>query len=308
MKSVIYLILLTLTSLAYSVNIEELQNEFKQDVVELNIFKKRFHTYLNENCNDNLLCYQEKIKNLKTWETVKSDKQLEYLLQKKMNHLHFDSQYWKDLVMKLKSENILLDSSQFVSVVDLDKQLYLITFWDNETQDFYYIGKDFISSGNINREAEIKYGDNHYFKTPAGIFKSKNGWRSDGKKNDDNITLGYGYEGRYIFYFGKQDSIRFNTFDKNKEKIYDKEKWKLIKDTLDLAVHSHKSSKIMGKPNSHGCVRMSDELNRFLDSNSILHKNVFDGEKWTHKYAKEPNHSKYHKYAGEYLIIFDKVN
>ena len=64
----------------------------------------------------------------------------------------------------------------------------------------------------------------------------------------------------------------------------------------------------MGEPNSHGCIRMTDELNRFLDNNSILHKNMLEGNKWLHKYVKEPNNTKYQNLAGEYLIIFDKVN
>jgi len=300
--------LLIIASFATTINIEQLKKEFNQEVIELNVFKKRFHSYLGKSCLDDIICYKKTIKKLKTWPTVQSDPILNKLLTKKVTKLNFDDSYWQNLVEKLKLKNINLEKSQFVSIVDLDKQLYIVTFWDETTQQYHYIGNDLISSGNIRREAEVKYGENHYFKTPAGVFKSKNGWRSEGKLSEDNITLGYGYEGRYIFYFGKQDSIRFNTFDKNKEKIYDTQRWKLIKDSLDLAVHSHKSSKKLGQPNSHGCVRMSDELNRFLDNNSVLHKNAFDGDKWIHKYAKEPLQTKYHQYAGEYLIIFDKVN
>ncbi len=112
---------------------------------------------------------------------------------------------------------------------------------------------------------------------------------------------------RYVFYFGKQKSIRYNTFDKNHNKIYDTKKWKLITDKLEFALHSHKSDKPMGKPYSHGCIRMSDELNRFLDNYLVLHKHMFDGKKWLHKYSKEPNDPKYNELAGEYLIIFDKI-
>jgi len=159
----------------------------------------------------------------------------------------------------------------------------------------------------MKREKEIMYGENHYLKTPTGIFKSKIGWRSEGKKSDDNVTLGYGKKDRFIFYFGKLDTIRYNTFDKNKQKIKDPKKWKLITDKLSFAVHAHQSSKSMGTPNSHGCVRMSDELNRFLDNNSVLHKNMYKNEKWLSKYSKEPRDSKYHNLSGEYLIIFDNI-
>ena len=292
---------------ANTTNIKELQEEFKQEVIELNAFKKRFGTYLTKRCNDNLGCYKRTITKLKSWETVQNDPKLKYLLAKKTPLLENNNSYWENIQEKLKTKKIELNDTQFVSIVDLEKQLYIVTLWDEETKQFNYIGNDYISSGNIYREKEVKFGEDHYLKTPSGIFKSQYGWRSDGKKSDDNVTLGYGKKDRYVFYFGKHKTVRYNTFDKNNQKIYEKEKWKLITDKLNFAVHSHKSSKPMGEPNSHGCIRMTDELNRFLDNNSILHKNMLQGDRWLHKYAKEPTDPKYHNFAGEYLIVFDKI-
>jgi lipoprotein-anchoring transpeptidase ErfK/SrfK len=306
-KSLLLMTILFSTSYANNAYISELQEEFKQEVIELNSFKKRFGTYLTDNCDDDLQCYKKTINKLKSWKTVKQDNKLEYLISKKSTLLEYDDEYWKNIVTKLNNKEINLNDSQFVSIIDLSKQLYTVTLWDQDTKKFYYIGNDLISSGNISREKEVKFGEDHYLKTPAGIFKSQYGWRSDGKANDDNVTLGYGQKDRYIFYFGQQNSIRYNTFDEDNQKIYDENKWKLITDKLSLAVHSHKSSKPMGVANSHGCIRMTDELNRFLDNNSILHKNILDGDKWLHKYSKEPNDSKYHNFAGEYLIVFDKI-
>jgi hypothetical protein len=306
-RSLLFITILLNICYSNTKNIEELQKEFKQDVLELNAFQKRYGSYLAKSCNDDLLCYKDTIKKLKSWESVQKDNKLKYLLSKKSHLLEYDESYWNDLLKKLKIKNINLNDSQFVSVIDLEKQLYIVTLWDEETKSFHYIGNDFISSGNISREKEVKYGDDHYLKTPSGIFKSQYGWRSEGKKGDDNVTLGYGYKDRYVFYFGKQKSVRYNTFDENKQKIYDKNKWQLITDQLSFAVHSHKSSRPMGVPNSHGCVRMTDELNRFLDNNSILHKNMLEGDRWLHKYSKEPNQAKYHNFAGEYLIIFDEI-
>ena len=37
------------------------------------------------------------------------------------------------------------------------------------------------------------------------------------------------------------------------------------------------------------------------------YKNILKGDKWLHKYAREPSDPKYHNFAGEYLIIFDKI-
>jgi len=306
-RSILFVTILLNISYSNTTNIKELQEQFKNDVIELNVFKKRFGTYLEKKCDDDIKCYKNMITKLKSWQTVQNDNKLKYILSKKSSKLKYNDMYWNNLVNKLYTKNINFDDSQFVSVIDLEKQIYIVTLWDNETKQYKYIGKDLISSGNINREKEIKFGEDHYLKTPAGIFKSKYGWRSDGKKSDDNVTLGYGKKDRYVFYFGKQNTVRYNTFDKNKEKIYDPNKWKLITDQLNFAVHSHKSSMPMGVPNSHGCIRMTDELNRFLDNNSILHKNMLKGDKWLHKYSKEPSDPKYHNFAGEYLIIFDKI-
>jgi len=306
-KSILLITILLSTCYSNTANVKELQEQFNKDVIELYVFKKRFGTYLEKICNDDINCYKNKITELKSWNTVQEDNKLKYILSKKTQKIKYDETYWNNVLDKLYNKNINLTNSQFVSVIDLEKQLYIVTLWDNQTKEYKFIGKDLISSGNMEREREIKFGDDHYLKTPAGIFKSHNGWRSDGKKSDDNVTLGYGQKDRYIFYFGKQNTVRYNTFDKNKQKIYDPDKWKLITDQLNLAVHSHKSSKPMGQPNSHGCIRMTDELNRFLDNNSILHKNMFKKDKWLHKYSKEPSDPKYFNFAGEYLIIFDKI-
>ncbi|MGB3750317.1 MAG: L,D-transpeptidase [Arcobacteraceae bacterium] len=306
-KHLLFCAILLSVSYSDSHTIKELQEEFHKDVIELNIFKKRFSKYIKNACKDDLRCQRNTVQKLKSWESVQNDKKLHYYFKQKSKKLQFDEEYWKEIVHKLHSKNIFLDHSQFVSVIDLEKQLYIITLWDDQSEDFHFIGKDFISSGNINREKEVKRGEDHYLKTPSGVFKSGKGWRSDGKFSDDNITLGYGKKDRYIFYFGKQQSIRYNTFDKNKQKIYDPEKWQLITDHLDFAIHAHSSSRSLGVPNSHGCIRMTDELNRFLDNNSILHKNMFEDKKWIHKYAKEPNDPKYYDFAGEYLIVFDTV-
>ncbi len=288
-------------------DIQQLQKEFQENVIEVNVFRKRYAKFIKRNCEDDFKCIKKEIETLKSWETVKNDNILKYILNKKQKTTKYDNTYWNQLLEKLQNKQLHLDATQFISVIDLENQLYIVILWDNDTKEFNYIGKDLISSGNIYRESEVKFGEDHYLKTPSGVFESKIGWRSDGKYSDDNTTQGYGVKNRYVFYFGKQDTIRYNTFDKEKNKIYDPDKWKLITDTLDFAIHSHKSSKPMGEPNSHGCVRMSDELNRFLDNNLVLHKKMFDGNKWLHKYSQEPNTPKNYNFAGKYLIVIDNI-
>jgi len=308
MKKSILLIIIFLSTCHANIDyIKELQAQFNEEVLEIHVYKKRFNQYLETECNDDLQCYKDKISHLKSWDTVKKDNKLLYLMTTKKNKLQFDDIYWSKIVTKLKMKNLNFQRSEFISVIDLENQKFIIVLWDEEEQEYQFIGQDFISSGNMQREKEVKYGENHYLKTPTGVFNSKVGWRSDGKKNEDNITLGYGRKDRYVFYFGKHDTIRYNTFDKNKQKILNPKEWKLITDQLSFAVHSHQSSKQMGTPNSHGCIRMTDELNRFLDNNSVLHKNMFNNEKWLHKYSKKPKKSSYLHFAGEYLVIFDKI-
>lgn len=307
MKKIIILIVLCINIFANQYDIKILQEEFYNNVIEINVFRKRFENYLNKNCGDELKCIQDNIKILKSWENVKKDDKLMYLWNKHLLAIEYDESYWNRTLKKLQNKKTDYNSTQFVSVIDLSKQMFIITLWDNELKTYKYIGQDLISSGNIDREIEVKYGEDHYLKTPSGIFKSDGGWRSDGEYKKDKVTLGYGYKDRFIFYFGQHKTIRYNSFDKERNKILDKTKWAKITDFLNLAVHSHKSSKNLGSPHSHGCVRMTDELNRFLDNNLVLHKNSVKNNKWLSDYSKPPNSPKHHNIAGEYLIIFDKI-
>jgi len=307
MIKIIILIVLYINTYANQYNIKALQEEFYTNVIEINVFRKRFENYLNKNCEDNLSCIKEHISILKSWENVKNDDKLKYLLDKHTQEVKFDQNYWDRTLEKLQNKKIDYNATQFVSVIDLSRQIFTITLWDNENKTYNFIGQDQISSGNINREIEVKYGEDHYLKTPKGIFKSKGGWRSDGQYKKDKVTLGYGYKDRYIFYFGKHKTIRYNSFDKQRNKILDKTKWPKITDFLNLAVHSHKSSKKLGSPHSHGCVRMTDEMNRFLDNNLVLHKSSIKNNTWSNIYSEPPKNPNYYNIAGEYLIIFDNI-
>jgi hypothetical protein len=293
--------------LGEDLDIKKLQNEFIENVIELNVYKKRYSQFLNKKCQKDYICLQEQIQRLKTWESVQNDKILKKLLKKKLLKTLYDKEYWEKVLTKITQTNINLKQSQFISIIDLENQYFIVALWDNETKQYNYIGRDLISSGNIKREAEVKLGENHYLKTPAGVFETKQGWRSDGKKKDDNFTLGYGEKDRYIFYFGKHETLRYNTFDKEGNKIQNPDKWRLIRDKLDFALHSHRSSMPMGTANSHGCVRTTDELNRFLDNNLVLHKNLLNGTQWRHKYAKAPELPAYYNLAGKYLIVLDNI-
>ncbi|EQB40527.1 hypothetical protein M947_01630 [Sulfurimonas hongkongensis] len=219
-----------------------------------------------------------------------------------------DAIYWQRAKKHLLKYKEKFKTSQFISFVDLKKQVFILVLYDAEVDDFFAIGFDFISSGDMSREAEVKSREDHYFKTPSGLFSIKSGWRSKGEMLDDNVTLPYGKKGSFVFYFGEQSSVRYNTFDVNGKKIKDIKKHKLIRDKLKFALHTHKSSLEFGVARSHGCIRMSEELNSFLDNNLVFFKHLYKGKKWIHPYKKPPKHPKNHPLAGEYLLVVDSVD
>ncbi len=289
-------------------DIKILQNNFHHKVIVTHTFKKRFDKYLKKRCpTQQSKCYTNSIKIIQSWDTTKND---DYLINKLFvlnNHNNEISKSWNDINTKLINLNTNLTKTQFVSLIDISKQLYILSVWDQDINQFLFVGADLISTGDISCEVNIKYGEDHYLETPNGVFKVKSGWRSEGKKLDDNFTMPYGQKNRYIYYFGKQKSIRYNSFDSNKTKIKDPNKYKLITDELEFAMHAHKSYKSLGIKASHGCVRMSNELNLFLDNNYVLHKDLYVNNKWQHKYIPPPKSSNNTNLSGEYLIVFDKI-
>jgi lipoprotein-anchoring transpeptidase ErfK/SrfK len=294
-------------SLAQNV-VDKLQEQFVRDVLVLSAYKDRFDNYLYTRCADDNQCAKNTIQTLQQWDTVQNDTQLLTLLERKLALSAIDQNYFEKLKTKLNTQELHLEGSQFLSVVDLESQKLILLLWDDLSKEFHFIGQDYISSGNMEREIEIQLGEDHYLKTPAGVFKAHKGWRSDGKAHkDDDKILGYGKKDRFIFYFGEHLTIRYGVFDTQKNKIYDPAKWQIIKDRLKFAMHSHESRQSMGRPNSHGCIRMDDELNRFLDNNFVLHKPNINQNQWSHKYASPPNEPQNIDLAGQYLIVFDSI-
>lgn len=215
--------------------------------------------------------------------------------------------YWQKAITHLAKHKKKFITSQFISFIDLSNQVFIVVLYDNTANEFFAIGFDFISSGDINREVEVKKAEDHYFKTPTGLFKIKSGWRSTGEVLDDEKTIPYGKKGSYIFYFGEQKSIRYNSFDANGTKIKDIKKYKLISDKLKFALHTHISSLELGVPRSHGCIRIGEDLNSFLDNNLVFFKNLYKGKQWIHPYKKPPMYPQNHQIAGEYLLVVDSV-
>ncbi len=309
-KLTIYFVCIFTTNL-FSIsnqNIITIKSEFHKKVVETLTYKKRYKTYLKNHCpTEEIQCYNNKIPILKNWNNTKRDTYIHLKLKSYQNNNKLIKKSWKKISKKLIALNLKLDKSQFISTIDLSKQLYILVLWNNVNKSFHFIGTDFISTGDISCEVNVKSGEDHYFETPTGIFKVKSGWRSVGKKLKDNYTMPYGKKDRYVYYFGKQKGMRYNSFDENKKKIAKKADYDLISDHLEFAMHAHKSYNVLGSKASHGCIRLSNELNLFLDNNYVLHKNVYIDNKWQQKYIIPPQSSSNSHLSGEYLIVFDKI-
>ena len=275
-----FIILLFLSSLlqASSFNVKRLQKDFHSTVVLKPLYSK-----------------------------YKKKSLVDKAIQKRAKKFRVYNFYWKRAKVLLSKHKKHLRTSQFLTLVDLSKQVLIVVLWDKKANDFYPLGFDFISSGNIDREKEVSAGADHYFKTPAGFFSIQSGWRSDGKTYTDNFTKPYGKKDSYVFYFGEQTSLRYNTFDANKTKIKDQKKWKLITDKLKFAMHAHTSTAPLGTPQSHGCIRMSDDMNIYLDNNLVFFKSLYKGKKWTHPYKKPPTRPKNHNLAGNFMLVVNSI-
>jgi hypothetical protein len=311
MKHLIFLFLLCVYTLQANSNfIQTLQNNFFLQVNEPHIFKRYYHQFISKNCfHENISCIASTIKRLQSWQSVQNNHAFEKAYNKYLQEIQVSKEQKKR--MKIYLHNIIkqknITHSQFLTLIELQTQRLNIFFYDTNTQNLSLIGSDLISSGNMDKEKEITLGQDHYLKTPTGVFESLQGWRTNGKQNTDGITKPYGHKGRFVFYFGQQHSIRYNTFDKHKQKITNENDYTLIKDTLELALHAHESALSLGKPHSHGCVRVSNELNIFLDERLILHANNIHNKQWINKTAQAPKNFKKQPYFGKYLIIVDSI-
>lgn len=301
-KSIIISIFISSFIHANAYDIRLIQGDFYNKVILEPLYNKYYKKSLEEFCKDKANdCYGIRLSNFMQKKYFKN------IIKKRDERFKLDNKYIKQVEQLMHEKKEHLDYTQFVTFVDLSHQVLAVLLWDNSKKVLEPVGFDFISSGNIDREAEVKKGEDHFLKTPTGFFPIVSGWRSKGKVYEDNYTMPYGEKDRFVFFFGIQKSIRYNTFDKDGSKLKDEKEWKLITDKLSFAVHSHISKEPMGIPNSHGCIRMSNELNSFLDNNLVFFKDLYEDKKWIHPYKKPPTEPRNYALAGKYILIVDKI-
>jgi len=299
----IFLLLITfgvfLQAKAYDLRL--IQGDFYNKVVLEPLYNKYYLISIEKKCkNKSQECYGLSLSNFMQKKHVRK------IISKRDSRFILDDKYLAQVEFRMRSDKWRLRSTQFVTIVDLSKQIFAILLWDNDEKTLKPVGFDFIASGAMEREREVKLGEDHFLKTPTGFFPIVSGWRSQGKVYGDKVTMPYGKEDRFVFFFGMQKSIRYNTF-KNGKKMKSKKDYKLITDKLNFAIHTHISTRSLGIPASHGCVRMSHELNVFLDNNLVFFKHLYRNGGWIHPYKKPPSSPKNHELAGEYMLIIDKI-
>lgn len=301
--------LLCLSTWLFGFSIETLQSKFYSDVIEKNIYKNHFQSFLQKECSiTDEFCIDKTIERLKTWESTQDNRFLQYRLNERSQEILLTPLQVQKIKSHIQSlvESKNITTSQYITFVNLQLQRLSVVFYEAQTKEAFIVGTDLISTGNIEKEKEVKWGEDHFLKTPSGVFTNLKGWRSNGEFNPVKKTLGYGQKDRFVFYFGRQPSVRYNTFDTNKNKIANPLDYKLIKDDLEFAMHSHESTKKMGQAHSHGCIRITHELNLFLDEELVLHANNLNNGHWTNL-SKAPKNYQDKSYAGQYLLVVDKI-
>ncbi len=141
-----------------------------------------------------------------------------------------------------------IDAKQYFVLVDRSpRQSIMVGLYCPETAEIKIIGWDKVSTGDPNQPGR--------FPTPAGVFTNTTsiiGWRSTGIPNE-NGWISYGPAGLRVWDFGWQ--------------ITDNGR------SIRLALHATDpvlGQSLLGQPASHGCIRISEKMNRFLDYYGIL--------------------------------------
>ncbi|MDQ7832068.1 MAG: L,D-transpeptidase [Desulfovibrionaceae bacterium] len=147
--------------------------------------------------------------------------------------------------------------SQYFVYVDRnpDRQLIFLGFYDASGGKAELVGGDLVSTGLLRRGQDS-------FLTPTGVFEhlpDNFGFRAQGTKNQHGWR-GFGGKGSRVWDFGFQQSPR-----EFRQGVYESQ--------MRLLMHAtdpDQGEPRLGRMDSKGCVRVSSDMNRFLDRRSIL--------------------------------------
>jgi lipoprotein-anchoring transpeptidase ErfK/SrfK len=161
----------------------------------------------------------------------------------------------------LKQTSFDTSISQYFIVVDAanNSQNLILAFWDSQKNSFE------LNTTSSKVSTGVK-GQFEHFITPIGWVeqKTENGtYRAEGSKNQNGIR-GYGAKGMRVWDFGWQHA--YTGWLKNNE-LRD------IRMQMHATDPDYLESKL-GTPRSKGCVRISAETNKFIDSYGLIDRNI----------------------------------
>ncbi len=196
----------------------------------------------------------------------------------------------EDVRAQLKATGLRFEASQYFVWADRNpsSQIVLVGFYDARQNSIDFLGADLMSSGNLE-----KGGD--YFITPVGIFENtvdNFSYRAQGTPNQEGWR-GLGGKDSRVWDFGYQKSLK-------------KYKGGNTMSEMRLLMHAtdpEKGEPRLGRTDSKGCVRISQYLNRFLDTYAVLDRHYEEWAKnkpssWLLKKDRQPV-----GYPGLYLFI-----
>lgn len=147
-----------------------------------------------------------------------------------------------------------LTRNQFFVVTDRNpkKQNAALAFWNQEKNTVELIGFTKVSTGSVKKR---------HFYTPLGWFENlpeHGSYRAQGTKNENGIR-GYGQKGMRVWDFGWVPSTSGYTKGLN----------------IDIRFQMHATDPDyleprLGTPDSQGCVRVHQSMNKFLDMYGII--------------------------------------
>lgn len=185
--------------------------------------------------------------------------------------------------LSARPELATLDVPEFVVVVNRNPKSQNLAIFLVKQGKGTYIGATRVSTGVSGRK--------EYFFTPLGLFENRreNGnYRAVGTKNENGIR-GLGPKGSRVFDFGWQASTAG---------------WgKQGSAQIRLQMHGTDPDYLeprLGTPASKGCVRIHQDVNKFIDENGVMDRNYLVGEAWVLSKNK-----KLSPYDGRYMLVVE---
>ena len=210
---------------------------------------------------------------------------------------HFDMpsetllDYVNLLSAALLANSIQERSPKFVVLIDRNPEIQvLMLFWGTINNGWALVGTSSISTGLPGRY--------EHFKTPLGVFdhsRKNPDFRAEGTKNKFGIH-GYGDKGGRIYDFGWVKAPRGWGDGHMGE--------------LRLQMHSTDRDLLeqrLGTAQSEGCIRITAELNEFLDFNGILDADyesvvALGSQPWVLRRDRVPT-----PWSGRYIVVVESA-